>query len=150
MFGWHIVYDLRTQNLNFVATIPEQIGTTIMHFPNIKWQETYISGGFVVVVLWWCWVVLAWGQPTWILRVIQISDHRLICIMYFCEPVPPLTTMMIIIDNPLPMFLTIKAMCGSQNPTLINQGSTTVCSNYFILEMNYWATFPDVYYQKHC
>ncbi len=31
-----IVYDLRTQNLNFVAPIPEQIETTAMHFPELS------------------------------------------------------------------------------------------------------------------
>ncbi len=30
-----IVY-LRTQNLSFVAPIPEQIGTTTMHFPEVS------------------------------------------------------------------------------------------------------------------
>ncbi len=29
-----IVYNLRTQNFSFVAPIPEQIGTTTMHFPD--------------------------------------------------------------------------------------------------------------------
>ena len=29
------VYDLRTQSLNFVAPIPEQMGTTTMHFPEV-------------------------------------------------------------------------------------------------------------------
>ncbi len=30
-----IVYDLKTQNLNFVAPVPKQIGTTTMHFPEV-------------------------------------------------------------------------------------------------------------------
>ncbi len=32
----HIVYDLSTQNLNFVAPIPEQVGTTTMHFSEVS------------------------------------------------------------------------------------------------------------------
>ena len=32
----NIVYDLRTQNLSFVAPIPEQTGTTTMHFPEVS------------------------------------------------------------------------------------------------------------------
>ncbi len=39
-YGWpyhkKIVYDLRTQNLSFVAPIPEQTGTTTMHFPEVS------------------------------------------------------------------------------------------------------------------
>ena len=31
-----LVYDLRTQNLSFVAPIPEQTGTTTMHFPEVS------------------------------------------------------------------------------------------------------------------
>ena len=31
-----IVYDLRTQNLNFVAPIPEQTETTTVHFPEVS------------------------------------------------------------------------------------------------------------------
>ncbi len=56
-----LVYDLRTQNLNFVAPIPEQVRTITMHFSEVQW--------FLVV--------LAWVQPTRILRVLQISDRRL-------------------------------------------------------------------------
>ncbi len=38
-----IVYDLRTQNLNFVAPITEQTGTTTVHFPEVSaGQEAYI------------------------------------------------------------------------------------------------------------
>ncbi len=31
-----LVYDLGTQNLNFVAPIPEQVGTTTMHFSDVR------------------------------------------------------------------------------------------------------------------
>ncbi len=31
-----LVYDLRTQNMNFVAPILEQIGTKTMHFPVVS------------------------------------------------------------------------------------------------------------------
>ena len=31
-----IVYDLRAKNLNFVAPMPEQIGTPTMHFPEVS------------------------------------------------------------------------------------------------------------------
>ncbi len=31
-----LVYDLGTQNLNFVAPIPEQVGTTKMHFSEVS------------------------------------------------------------------------------------------------------------------
>ena len=30
-----IVYDLGTQKMNFVAPMPEQIGTSAMHFPEV-------------------------------------------------------------------------------------------------------------------
>ncbi len=39
-----IVYDLRTQNLSFVAPIPEQPGVTTMHFPEV-------SGGTVLCII---------------------------------------------------------------------------------------------------
>ncbi len=35
-----LVYDLRTQNLNFVAPIPGQVGTTTMHFSEVS-GDTY-------------------------------------------------------------------------------------------------------------
>ncbi len=31
-----VVYDLRTQNFNFVAPIQEQVGTTTMHFSEVS------------------------------------------------------------------------------------------------------------------
>ncbi len=31
-----LAYDLRSQNLSFVAPIPEQTGTTTMHFPEVS------------------------------------------------------------------------------------------------------------------
>ncbi len=31
-----VVYDLRAQNLRFVAPMPEQIGTTTLHFPEVS------------------------------------------------------------------------------------------------------------------
>ena len=31
-----IVYDLRTENLNFVVPIPEQVRTTTMHFSEVS------------------------------------------------------------------------------------------------------------------
>ena len=42
-----IVYGLRTQNLNFVAPIPEQLGTTTMHFPEVSGDTYWLSGGFI-------------------------------------------------------------------------------------------------------
>ena len=35
-----VVYDLRAQNLRFIALMPEQIGTPTMHFPQV-------SGGLI-------------------------------------------------------------------------------------------------------
>ncbi len=32
----NVVYDLRTQNLNFVAPIPEQVGATMIHFSEVS------------------------------------------------------------------------------------------------------------------
>ncbi len=32
----HIVYRLRTENLRFVAPMPEQVGTPTMHFPDVR------------------------------------------------------------------------------------------------------------------
>ncbi len=41
-----IVYDLGTQNLNFIAPIPEQVGTTTMHFSEVSGHIEMHCGGF--------------------------------------------------------------------------------------------------------
>ncbi len=57
-----LFYDLRTQNLNFTAPVPEQIWT--MHFAVVNlWILIHESLLFI----------LAWVQPIWILRVQQIQ-----------------------------------------------------------------------------
>ncbi len=63
---FYLVYDLRTQNMNFVAHIPEQVGTTIMHFSEVS-GGTYFNMAFWRLhrnALQWFSVVLAWVQPT--------------------------------------------------------------------------------------
>ncbi len=46
-----IVYDLRTQNLNFVSPVPEQIGTTTMHFPEVSGVRLVTSRSQMVRVV---------------------------------------------------------------------------------------------------
>ena len=56
-----VVYDLRAQNLSFVAPIPEQTGTTI-YCISLKCQEVHIKSWQNEVststgsVGWFCWV----------------------------------------------------------------------------------------------
>ena len=41
MATWLLVRELRTQNLNFVAPMPEQIGTVTVHFHEVSGGTYY-------------------------------------------------------------------------------------------------------------
>ncbi len=66
LYEWLVVYRLRTQNLRFVAPMPEQIGTTTMHFSKVS--EKCIEGVLICSGM---------GATNFILRPLQISDDRL-------------------------------------------------------------------------
>ncbi len=53
----HVVYQLRAQNLTFVASMPEQAGTLTMHFPEVsggtyqKFSAQKLSVNFTLILV---------------------------------------------------------------------------------------------------
>ena len=66
-----VVYRLTTQNLGFIAPMPEQIGIITMRFSNVGLLTPQRNA------LYGCSFVLAWVQRISFLRPLQISADRL-------------------------------------------------------------------------
>ena len=71
-----------TKNSCFSMRPLQRIGK---FFPQFFWAATFNMAllGLHRNTLWWFVTVLAWVQPTWILRVLQFSDCRLTCRIWF-------------------------------------------------------------------
>ncbi len=72
-----LVHDIRVQNIEFVAPMPEHIGTTTIHFPERQEAQVKIWQGNA---LWWFFIVLVFNgmgatNLISIPEILQISDH---------------------------------------------------------------------------